>query len=60
MATKPKAKASPAPSDERDRFNIDVTSERGRWERAAAKLHMKLTPFVKLAVEEKIRRDGLA
>jgi hypothetical protein len=45
--------------DGRDRLNVDVTAERPRWERAAAKLHMRLTPFVKLAVEEKIRRDGL-
>jgi hypothetical protein len=46
-------------NDDRDRLSVDVTNERARWEKAAGKLHMKLTPFVKLAVEEKIRRDGL-
>lgn len=52
-------KKTRAPEAERHRFNLDLTHERVRWERAALKLHMKLTAFVKLAVEEKIRRDGL-
>jgi hypothetical protein len=48
-----------ASNEMRVRFNVDVAKEKARWKRAAAKLHMKLTVFVKLAVEEKIRKDGL-
>lgn len=53
------AEGKTAPKKARDRLNIDIEKERKRWERAAAKLHKKLTPFVKHAVEELIRREGL-
>jgi hypothetical protein len=58
MATKTRKPTARAESD-RDRLNIDLGDDRKRWEGAAAKLRLKLTPFIKIAVEEKIRRDGL-
>lgn len=45
----------------RERFNLDLDPKtRSRFAAAAAKLHLSIAGFVRLAAEEKIRRDGLA
>lgn len=52
---KPKSK-----KQERDRYQLDIDPKtRERFEGAARKLHMTLAAFLRLAAEEKIRRDVL-
>lgn len=55
---KPKKASEPAP---RERYQLDLPADaRERWEKAASKTLQPLASFIRSAVEEKIRRDGLA
>lgn len=60
MATKP-AKPKAKKASTRSRYQFDLTEEdRARWEKAIAKQSNPMASFIRSAVEEKIRRDGLA
>lgn len=59
MATR-NAKTKAKKPAARSRYQLDLPEEaRARWEAAAAKLVQPLASFIRGAVEEKIRRDGL-
>ena len=54
-------KKAPPKKPKRERFNLDLDEKtRARFAGAAGKLHLSIAAFVRLAAEEKIRRDGLA
>lgn len=60
MATRPTKTKTKKPGPPRSRYQLDLPEEaRERWEKAAAKLVQPLASFIRGAVEEKIRRDGL-
>jgi hypothetical protein len=45
----------------RERFSLDLDEKtRRKFAAAAEKLHLSVAGFLRLAAEEKIRRDGLA
>lgn len=45
----------------RERFSLDLDAKtRKKFAAAAEKLHLSIAGFLRLAAEEKIRRDGLA
>jgi hypothetical protein len=59
MATRPHGKKTKR-AQPRSRYQLDIPEDaRARWEAAAAKLVQPLASFIRGAVEEKIRRDGL-
>ncbi len=61
MATRTPGKKTKPKKAPRERYQLDLPSDaRERWEVAAAKLVQPLASFIRGAVEEKIRRDGLA